>query len=426
MSNKIPSSSTLTRNPKVVIQRTIRDAMGKLTKAKTTVPANQLGECRHTDTIYSQSVKGVPANLFRNGGAKFSATLEQKAFSKLESMCVKVNLALTGGTANALVNLCIPNYWFDRYEIRANNGSKHLNIVYNDNAHLALAAVDTVTLENYARLMGMAVSDNVFTAGTAVQLDGSGNGTAEVFIPLLGSWIDNGDMFFKGVNGDIIFDFYPNANIRGTQGDAYQVDCSAIEFVVQTEQLTDEDMATQTKFHSSVASEVNFLDVTPVNFYSHTVNASNTVKLELDALNGEYAFLAVYIRDTGANASTAPRSALNYIGDTGKIDLLDPGSKSLLGSGSGISMNYLKNFVTPQHFKNRLLENTDVMVVPFGGSCSNAILGERDGCVRFDGSRYYLSITPGGDWTNGTYDITIYGYKFAKLFNHFGQLSVTA
>jgi hypothetical protein len=424
-SQGVPASSTLTRTPKVMVDRNIRDNNGKVKKTKTTLPAHQMGECRHTDTVYTQTVKGVPANLFRNAGAKFSATLEQKAFTKLESMCLKVNVSLTGGTANATVNLCIPTYWFDRYEIRANNGSKHLNIVYNDNAHLALATLDPVTLENYARLMGMSVANNVFTVGTEVLLDASGDANVEVFIPMVGSWIDSGDLFWKGVDGDLIIDFFPNGNIRGTQGNTYQVDCSGIEFVIQTEQLTDDDMATQTKFHNSVASEINFLDVTPVNFYSQTVNASNNVKLELDALNGEYSFLAVYIRSTASNASTAPRTALQYLGNSAKIDLLDPGSKSILGSGSGISMNYLKNFVTPSHFKNRLLENHNITIVPFCGSCSESFQGVRDGCVRFDGSRYYLSITPDSNWTNGSYDIVIYGYKFSKLYNAFGKLAVT-
>jgi hypothetical protein len=253
-------------------------------------------------------------------------------------------------------------------EFRANNGSKHLNIVYDDNNHLALATLDTVTLEHYARLMGCTVANNVFSTGTNVQLDANGDGVAEVFIPLVGSWLDNSDLWWKSIDGDMIVDLYPSPNIRGTQGDAYQVDCNSIEFVIETEQLTDSDMATQEKFHRSIASENSFCDVVPVNFYNQTVNASSQLKLELDALNGDFAFLAVYIRALNSDTSSAPISSLQYIGDTAKVDILDPGSKSVLGNGTGISMNYLKNFVAPKHFNNRLMENTNVLIVPFCGS----------------------------------------------------------
>lgn len=424
-SSGIPANSTLTRTPKVLVDRKIRDRNGNIKKTKATVPAHQLSSCNHTDIVYTQSVKGVPSNLFRNSGAKFSATLEQKAFYKLENMCMKVNLQITGGAATTAYNLAIPTYWFNRHEYRAMNGSKHLNIVYNDNLHLALATVDPIHLEAYARLMGMTVTDNVFTQGPAFTTDGSGNANVEVFIPILGSWVDSGDLFWKSIDGDMVIDFHPNANIRGVQGDTYQVDCTGLEFVIQTEALTDEDVRTQTKFHDSVASETSFLDVTPVNFYNQTVTASSTLKLELDALNGEFAFLAVYIRDLNADASSNPRTALNSIGPLGRIDILDPGSKSIIGSGTGISERYLKNFIVPRHFKNRLLENTDVLIVPFGGNCANAYSGVKDGCLHLDGSRYYLSLTPDSSFTTASYDITVYGFKYATLFNGMGRLAIS-
>jgi hypothetical protein len=186
-------------------------------------------------------------------------------------------------------------------------------------------------------------------------------------------------------------------------------------------------MATQEKFHRSIASENSFCDVVPVNFYNQTVNASSQLKLELDALNGDFAFLAVYIRALNSDTSSrsAPISSLQYIGDTAKVDILDPGSKSVLGNGTGVSMNYLKNFVTPKHFNNRLMENTNVLIVPFGGNCSDALKGMCDGKMRFDGSRYYLSLTPDSAWTSAAYDVTVYGYKYAKLFSAFGKLAIT-
>ena len=93
MSSGIPSTSTLNKIPKVVVDRKLKDRSGKVTNSQVTVPAHQLSNVDHTEIVYTQSMKGVPANLFRNNGAKFSATIEQKSVVKMLSATIRIQLS---------------------------------------------------------------------------------------------------------------------------------------------------------------------------------------------------------------------------------------------------------------------------------------------------------------------------------------------
>ena len=410
MSNQgIPSSSTLNRIPKVMTERKLRDRNGKIVKTKTTRPAHQLSDINHTDIVYTQSMKSVPTNLFRNSGSKFSATLEQKSFYKLMSMNIKVVLNCDAGS-DPNVRLVPATYFFDRIEFRSQDGSKHLNIVYNDNMHFALSTLDSHTYKHTKQLMNM----NPTLGPHACDVS---SGEHTFHLPLIGSWIDTGDLWFKNVVGDVIVDFYPRSTI--IDGNGSNVDCLSMDFVIQTEDLEDRDIATQEKFHSSVSSEVTFLDVTPVNFYNQRLQPNTQVKLELDALRGDFAFLVVYIRDQGASGSKS-----YDIGANGKIDILNPGSQSMLGSGSGIVNHYLKHYIMPQHISSDFLNDHQMIILPFGGSTTKAFYGAKDGSMYFDGSRFYLSMTPDSSFDDNTYDVTIYGYHYSTFLNHFGRYSV--
>lgn len=415
MSNQgIPSSSTLNRIPKVMTERKLRDKNGKIVKTKTTIPAHQISSINHTDIVYTQSMKSVPTNIFRNSGNKFSATLEQKSFYKLMSMNIRMKLNFNAEDPDIVP----PTYFFDRIEFRSQDGSKHLNIVYNDNMHFALSSLDQHTYKHTKQLMNMNRDESPREVRTGnANLTG---GEMTFHLPLIGSWIDTGDIWFKNITGDVIVDFYPRNHLfKGTPDPNQQIDCVSMDFVIQTEELEDRDIATQESFHNSVSSEITFLDVTPVHFYNQRIQPSTQVKLELDALRGDYAFLVAYIRPQNSNNILSVD-----IGSDGKIDILNPGSQSMLGSGSGIVNSYLKHYIMPQHISSDFLNEHNMIILPFGGSITKAFYGSKDGSMYFDGSRFYLSLTPGSSFTDAVYDVTIYGYKFSTFLNNFGNWSV--
>lgn len=421
----ISPSSTLNRTPKVIVDTKVREN-GKVKNMKVTKQASQLGMSNHVDTVYTQTIKGVPSNLFRNSGAKFSAVLEQKSFYKLLSMCLRVDLSISGGAATTAYDLAVPTYWFTRQEYRASNGSRHLNIVYDDNLHFALSTLDSKDLSGYAKLMGCSTDASDILTRPSFTTDGSGNASVTIFIPVIGGWIDNGDLYWKNLDGDLVFDFHPASDIRAT-GDTYAVDCTNMSFVIQNESVTDADAQAQHKFYSSVASEVIYMDPTPVNFYNETINASQKKNFKLDSLNGEVAFLVAYIKTQGAVSAhdQTTLATVKDIGNDGTIDLVKSSGQSILGDGTAINHGYLKNFVLPKQFPSKFLDNTNAIIVPFGGSVIGSFNGHRDGGLYFNNSNYELSIVPDANFTSANYDVLIYAYRYRSLYNHMGRLSVS-
>jgi hypothetical protein len=416
MSSAIPSTSTLNKIPKVVIDRKLKDRSGKVSNSQVTVPAHQLSNLDHTEIVYTQSMKGVPRNLFRNNGTKFSATLEQKSFVKLISATIRVQLT-HGGVDDVLV--CPTTYWFNRIEFRSSDGSKHMNIVYNDNLHFALCTSGHNVYKSTKRLIGLSDLNLLGLADPNIAAPLKALDTK--YIPLLGSWVENVDLWFRNIEGDIVVDFYPRSqlNIVGVVNESISVE--SMDFVIQTEELSEHDMQIQSRFHNQFASEHNFLDVVPVNFYNFKMQPGVTSKFELDAVTGDCAFMVMYITTQGAVNPTA-HSAL---GDDARIDVLSPGSKSILGSGTGIELGYLKHRVLPNHFHNDFfLDYPNITVIPFCSSVSKSMFGIKSGSLYFDGSRHYLSITPGADFETKNYNVVIYAYKFATLLNNKGHLSI--
>ena len=413
MSNQIPSTSTLNRVPKVMADRKLKDRDGKVVTTKVTVPAHQLSNVDHTEIVYTQAMKGVPTNLFRNNGAKFSATLEQKSFVKLLSAVIRVDL--THDQEGQTLTVCPPTYWFSRIEFRAQDGSRHLNILYDDNMHFALSTSEYNVYNSTKELIGIGRDDPEYWN---VQLKSKDT----KHIPLLGSWVENSDLWFRNIQGDIVVDFYPRNNLV-VEGDQGSISVQSMEFIIQTEDLSEPELQLQENFHANIASEHSFLDVVPVNFYGHKLQSLTTSKFELDAVTGDIAFLAVYVKPQTPGPNIV--NPVN-IGSNARIDLLTPGSKSILGSGTGIDLHYLKNQILPtNHFHNSfMIDHDNIIIVPFCTSVSKSFFGVKSGSMYLDGSRYYLSLTPDESFVNGTYDVIIYAYKFATLLNNRGRLSI--
>jgi len=118
------------------------------------VPAHQLSNVDHTEIVYTQS-KGVPANLFHNNDAKFSATIEQKSFVKMLSATIRIQLS--HDTPNATLKVCHTTYWFNRIKFRCSDGSKHMNIVYDDSLHFSMCTSKNNVYKSTKHLVGLYV-----------------------------------------------------------------------------------------------------------------------------------------------------------------------------------------------------------------------------------------------------------------------------
>ena len=107
----------------------------------------------------------------------------------------------------------------------------------------------------------------------------------------------------------------------------------------------------QDDFHHSVVSKNRFLDVYPVQFYSEKLNAGVERKLELDTLVGRVSHLVVMIRKAGNANSNSNDGQSQYLslGPQGRIDVLDPGSRSVWGSGTPLDAEFIRNEIYASH-----------------------------------------------------------------------------
>ena len=188
-----------------------------------------------------------------------------------------------GEQGTSTLKVAPTTYWFHRIEFRSSDGSKHMNIVYDDNLHFALCTSENNVYKSTKRLIGLTT--------TNYQSELKSNDTR--YLPLLGSWIENVDLWFRNIEGDIVVDFYPRSQliVAGLDG---AINVESMDFVIQTEELSEQDMQIQTRFHHQFASEHNFLDIVPVNFYNYKLQGGATSKFELDAVTGDVAFLVMY------------------------------------------------------------------------------------------------------------------------------------
>jgi hypothetical protein len=127
----INQNSTLLRVPKVLVDRKVQTARGGSSTVKSAVKSHQATTHHQQNVYYSQDFKGVPLNLFRNNGSRYSAQIEAKSFSKLKQATLKIVLTSTQAPSVGGILTGLPQ-WFERIEIRTQNGSKHLTTIYGD------------------------------------------------------------------------------------------------------------------------------------------------------------------------------------------------------------------------------------------------------------------------------------------------------
>ena len=257
----IPSTSTLLRDPVAIVNRVVQAGRGTKT-VKAAVPAHQAVKHHHTPVYYTNSFRSVPLNLFRNNGARFSGNIEHKSFSKIKSATLQITVTVTNaGNASWLPgegygHLAPVTHWFDRIEIRSNNGSNHVGILRNDQLAFNLNMIPSdklVSVLDSANIQPDWAAKGEYNEGDQITF----------YLPLVGSYLDI-NQYFANVQGDLVLDFVPAASIVTREGhdladansDIVRVDCNSLDLIIETESLTREDEMAHDKYHSQVISSI--------------------------------------------------------------------------------------------------------------------------------------------------------------------------
>jgi hypothetical protein len=139
-------------------------------------------------------------------------------------------------------------------------------------------------------------------------------------------------------------DFFPASSIIvSTATPSFQIDCSAMSLLIQTENLTADDEKNHQHFHSQVVSSNRLIEWIPVREFSKTLTAGSQTTIDLDSVVGKCAGLVVLVRETGATNLNNGKSKYVSLGDESKWDIVSSGNKSILGSGVPLEGAYIQN-----------------------------------------------------------------------------------
>ena len=147
MSHNIHPESSLNRVPKAIVTKKVM-VDGKQSEVKSFTPLHQVQVHRGRSAYMTTSFKGVPANLFQ-GSSRFVGQIQQGSLPSIKSATLKVTVQVVGGKAQ-LVEIAD---WFERIEIKAQNGSKLLTTLYSDTNYFNYNLIDSQKLRKL-KVMG--------------------------------------------------------------------------------------------------------------------------------------------------------------------------------------------------------------------------------------------------------------------------------
>jgi hypothetical protein len=378
------NESTLLRQPKVLVDTKVSAPGGRTKTIKAAVPSHQVTQHKHQQAYYTNSFKSVPSNLFRNNGSRYSGEIESKAFTKMKSVTLKITVTVTGDSLSSCQFAPVP-YWFDRIEIRTQNGSKHLGILRNDQMMFNLNMIDQDKLPG---VLDSANLDSNWNPKWKFHVAGD---QVTYYLPLIGSYLGN-DQYWSDTQGDYILDFVPSSSIIVEGEGIGNVDCNDLSLIIETENLALSDEQSHQTYHSQVIASNRVLDWVPVTEYGKTLIAGQVFTVDLDSVVGKSAGLVVMVRETGATNLDNKNFTFVDLGDRAQIDLVTAGGKSLYGSGVPLDSQYLKNEVWYTHFASNFAKQKNVTYIPFCTDQKSAFHGVVDGLVEFDNSGHKLQI----------------------------------
>ena len=292
---------------------------------------------RKSVPAYSTQSDTLPTALFQTSG-KGRFVLEAGCAHRIREMTLAINVTVTGGAAR----LAALPFWFDRIEFRADGGSNLISTIYGDVLFASLASIEDERLPEVLKGCNMSMDWKPLPSYAQ-------NTNITFHLPLVGSWVDAGNINWQHQRGDMHIEFHAEPPVVSGTG---VVTLNSFDLVLSSQIPSRIDRDTNAKLASDGSTRAaKFLSGHIQSFPSQTLTAGNFHKIKLDSFKGECSHLLIAIRDTGVtNASNGLQRGKCLNGAT--IDLLTPSSQSILGRGTAIPIDYLKRCVYPTLFPN--------------------------------------------------------------------------
>jgi hypothetical protein len=197
-------------------------------------------------------------------------------------------------------------------------------------------------------------------------------------------FFDNCNPHMQTITDDLVLRMYlATGGIIGTNSNSLTLTTSGISFHILEDNLNFDDYQMQLSHAMKSIVTDPMIQTHRLTYLSQTVAANGTLSLDLEKLQGDYSFLAIYPRyGSGANLGWGKMELYDF-GDTTTIDLIDSSNVSLLANGTPFTLGYLRKEILPTMFENDFLRHQNVLIVPFGNPVKLLTTGEIDGNFKF-------------------------------------------
>ena len=437
MSTKgIPHTSALGRKPKLITENKVR-VNGKTISSKSIVPYHQVKQIHGRPVYQTIDFKGVPSNLLQST-SRFVGQIQQGSLTKINSATLRLRIRVNSTNSDCVLEPA--PFWFDRIEIKAQNGSKMITKIYGDTNYFNLNIVDN---DRAYTVKEKALLDP--TSMGSIVVDRADQDELTIYLPLVGSVFGLNEIYFENSVGDLNVEFFPAGPTSVTQTAASSVDVLDMDLICQSEELHGHDVEIHRQHFGNNVNTFRFLEPIENHHYAKTVTEGQELRLDLDAITGSVSHLLVMCRPTSAVSSEEWTTNFGDIGSTTTVDVESNTGKSLFGGGTRVPLDYLTTEVFSGHFSSqfykRLTRADDataglifrgrengVFVIPFCNNTTQSYHGIVDGCLTLKGERNYLSIMPSGlpaGVSGTTFDIKIYAYIYRQVGKQAGRYAST-
>lgn len=347
-------------------------------------PAHVTG---HADRVcyrtFPVKAGALPATAFTTG-ALIKEKIETQSAGKIKSAYLELTIAESG--ASQSMTLAPVWQWFQYIELWTNNGSGDMiQRIYDD-----VLQFNLLTQLDNCRLKRVLSTSNCDSEAlwTGDVIPASGSRTYR--LPLVGTFWDRFQPHFGSELKDIEVRFQcRNGIVTSGSGVPSLTSMNIIFEELDAHPITDQ---LHLKSHTVMAHVGNLLDWVLVE-ESTTFTAGTKRLIALDNIVGKVPYLLFVLRAAVTNANNG-RQNYSTLGANAQIDLLDNSSQSLYGKGVAMKGSFLRDYIWIDQVNNDVAQRSAVYLLPFCESVSKSNHGVMCGFHEFDGSKFYLSITP--------------------------------
>lgn len=230
--------------------------------------------------------------------------------------------------------------------------------------------------------------------------------TQYYYLPIPSTFIEAFNLNLSYMKGEPWVRIYPAStpiNIDGST--SYTPTVGEIALVYQSTLLSSKGKATQIELYRNPKSQMILHPIlVPTQSVSYASSTSYTQTLE--SVTGKCPLIVFCLRTSSSNTSQAVLKNVD-LGDNCTVSVATPSGQDILYNGNPSRVSAVKFFAVDEIENADFMNDRNYYVIPFCENVGKSLLGQMNGFVQFDGSKYQLTLNTGASGTACTQTVTL-------------------